>query len=254
MGTIHYLRPKDKTGNAHGRAHEESARLKTAISQAQLAAVLIGETLTRSGILPAKVQLLIDRLCGKSVPPPRIAGPASERNPAVPAIRASRNTSASDAASANVVSASIDAFTVASVMAGTIRLNDPSEVSAGASEANQAALKLKSAFIAVPDDILVARQISSGQVAFCISSMDVLAATLGDILRQNRHMIETWAINGGRPALNMRHMAKAPFGRIAHKGAEGASDLRAVAVRISRESGARASYYVIELSLTPRHG
>lgn len=233
-------------------------RLKVALSQAHLAAVLTGETVSRNGIVPPKVSALAERLSsGPNVPAKtasRIPSTGLARNPAAGALiqRSSAGKPSTGASAfANAIGASVDAFVAIAVISGTIQLNAVSE---GASESQQAALRLKSAFIGVPDDILLARQNSTRQVAFSIGSFEVLGDTLSDIVRQKRHMIESWAANGGKPALNLRHQARAPFGRIAHSGAEMASDLRAVAVRISRETGPWESFYLIELSLTPRSG
>jgi hypothetical protein len=146
-------------------------------------------------------------------------------------------------------------FSVASVVGGNIHLHDVAGEAGSASDSRQTALKLKSHYIAVPDDILVARQNRTHAIAFSINSLEALAVTLGDIIRHNRHMVENWAANnGGRPPLNLRYQARAPFGRIAHVGAQSASDLRAVAVRLTREHGTRNPFFTIELALSHRAG
>ncbi len=250
MATIHYLRPQDRPGSG-AAPREESPRLRIALSQVQLAAIITGETATRNAAVPAKAQALLQKFRDRSESSPRPDPGAAKRNPAITIGAKAPPISSSDLAAANIVSASVDAFAVDAVISGNLKFALSDEASA---DTGQSLFKLRSAFIAVPDDVLVARQNRMRQVAFSVYGMDQLAGMLNDLFRQNRHMIEGWAVNGGRPALNLRYQAKNPFGRIAHMGAESATDLRAVAVRISREAGARAFYYMIELSLALRSG
>lgn len=254
MSNVHYLRPPERPERTAGQ-QGDGLRLKVALMGAHLAAVLTGETVTRNGIVPPKVSALAERLSsGPAKVMPRTSITGLARNPTTgPLVQRSNKppTGGEASAFANAIGASVDAFVAIAVISGRVQLNAVSE---GASESQQAALRLKSALIGVPDEILLARQNSTRQVAFSIGSFDVLSDTLSDILRQKRHMVESWAANGGKPALSLRHQARTPFGRIAHPGAEAASDLRAVAVRISRESGPWESFYLIELSLTPRAG
>lgn len=256
MSNIHYLRPREQPDRNDGQ-QPESPRLRIAMSQAHLAAVLMGETVTRNGIVPAKVSAFLERLTARAggsaltskpslaAGQPRLPLPGLQRT-------VTRTPPSSDSSGfANAVGASVDAFIVIAVISGTIQFNT---ISQGASESQQAALRLKSAYIGVPDDILLAREKSTQQVVFSINSFEVLSETVSDILRQKRHMIENWAVMGGRPALNLRYQARTPFGRMAHRGADASSDLRGVAVRASRETGPWESFYLLELSLTPRTG
>lgn len=245
MASIHYLRPQDRPTPDQPSRDGESPRLRVAISHWHLAAVLLGETIMRHGIVPPKSLALAERLSGSapSAPPP----PSRHRQ--VAAVRKPQSAATLTTAFANAVSAAVDAFIAVSVVNGTLELHD---VSRGGNESLQAALRLKSEFIGVPDDIIVARQSRTRQVAFAFPDLDTLGATLSAVLRHERLMVENWAAGGGRFDLHLKHQARVPFGRIAHVGASAATDLRAIAIRLSREIGVHGPYCMAELSLTPR--
>lgn len=254
MSNVYYLRPP-KRPEPRDVPQNDYPKLRIAMSPAHLAAVMMGETVTRNGMVPAKISAFLERLTTtRSGPTVSVGKPIAgqPRLPIAPARATGKPSAGIDSTGfANAIGASVDAFIVIAVIGGTIQFNAISE---GASESQQAALRLKSAYIGVPDNILIARQKSTQQVAFSINSLEALAEAVSEILRQKRHMIESWAAMGGRPALNLRYQARTPFGRIAHLGADDSSDLRGVAVRASRETGPWDSFYLIELSLTPRQG
>jgi hypothetical protein len=250
MANIVYLRPQDRPDRNKERS-EEPPRLKTALSLAHLAALLTGETVTRNASLSAKVAAMLSRMDFSGDSPSKTSAltslPATLKPAALPRRVAA---GAGDVAALTRPPAASDAFAAAAVIGGHLHILDAGESSSA--ESRTAPARLKSHFIAVPDNILVARQNRTGTTAFSVRSLETLASTIEDILRHNKHMVENWAGHGGRPPLNLRFQARLPFGRMAHAGATTATDLRAVAVRMTREQGAGQPYVAIEMALSHR--
>ena len=224
MADIYYLRPVAKSAGGLPSAIL-APRLTLALSADQLAAMLARETLLAiSGGQPAPRQKsMLSGIGGASV-------------------KSGMHGYALDTL--------YDVLLVGSVRAGKVRIR--LAASAASSKIQLAAAKIQAEFISVPDDILVARQKRTGQVAFAFRDAAQLESTIDDVISGNRVMFENWARRGGQPPLYLRHQAKAPIGRIVHAGAEIATDLRSVAVKAACALAHNLPYYTIELSLSQR--
>ncbi len=229
MADIYYLRPVRKP-EAQAEPLAAAPRLTIALSVHHLAAILARETLLPgSGGQPgARLKAMMSGLGG--------AGGLSAR-------------------SANIEHAldiKYDVLLIDSVRSGKVKIRPVANASAASSQIQLSAAKIQAEFIGVPDDILIARQKRTGQVAFSFHGAASLEMTIDDVIGANRVMFENWARRGGQPPLHLRHQGKSPFGRIVHEGAESATDLRSVAAKVMCDHAQGLPYYTIELSLSQR--
>jgi hypothetical protein len=226
MADIYYLRPVRKP-DAPAAQTASAPQLTIALSDSHLAAILARETLLPSGggQPSARIKALMSGFGGLPV---RGAG------------------------NGHALESKLDVLLIDSVRSGKVKIRPVANAGAASSQIQLATAKIQAEFINVPDDILIARQKRTGQVAFTFHDAASLETTLDDIIGGSRVMFENWARRGGQPPLHLRHQAKAPFGRIVHAGAESATDLRSVAVKAVREDALGLQYYTIELSLSQR--
>lgn len=229
MADIYYLRPVRKP-DAHTEPLAAVPRLTVALSASQLAAILARETL--------------------------LPGSGDQSNPRLKAMLAGIGGSVGlPVRSANIEHAldtKFDVLLVDSVRSGKVNIRSIVNAGPASSPILLSAAKIQAEFIGVPDDVLIARQKRTGQVAFSFHGAASLEKTIDDVIGANRVMFENWARGGGQPPLRLRHQGKSPFGRIAHEGAESATDLRSVAAKVMCDHAQGLPYYTIELSLSQR--
>lgn len=244
MSNVYYLRPPGQKSSQP--APEAGARhLRVALSAAHLAAALRRSSSPRAGKLPPDVESLAWQFA--DAPNPASGSKGRLRQKEEPAAVRPRRSALSAAHASGFLPGNV--FVVAEVLAGKVRF-DPAASSN--TDLGRSLLRLRSEFIGVPDDILLARQERTGAVAFSIASLDDLGEVVSGLIGSQRHMIESWAFQGARPGIRFRYQAARPFGRVAHVGASEATDLRALGVQMSSERQGHDRFYVVELSLTHR--
>lgn len=245
MSNIYYLRPPAPRP-AKGAEEAEVQELKIALNPLHLAAILIRGSVALSGQSSPQVETLARKFVSTATGPQQRASgriPARSGSPAETSARADQNRSIAVPAAAQTLQ---KVLSVATVAAGKVKLDQSSYVTgARGSEI----LKLRSQFIAVPDDVLLARQERTRCVTFAVSSMERLADVVNDAVMSQRFMIENWAVNGGRPDIRFKYQAREPFGRVVHVNASEATDLRALAVRLASERDGPERLYVMAFSL-----
>lgn len=226
MADIYYLRPVRKP-DAQPQPLAAAPRLTVALSARHLAAILARETLLPgSGVLPGpRLKAMMSSLGGAAL---RSAG------------------------AEHALDTKFDVITVDSVRSGRVKIRFIADAGPSLSPILLSAAKLQAEYIGVPDDILIARQKRTGQVAFSFNDAQSLEAALDELIGGNRVMFENWAKRGGQPPLYLRHQAKSPFGRMVHAGAESATELRSVAAKAMSDHAHGAPLYMIELSLSQR--
>lgn len=245
MSNIYYLRPSAPRP-AKGVEDAEVQELKIALNPLHLAAVLIRGSVALSGQSSQQVEMLARKFVSSATgPQPRVPGKIPTRGglPAESSARADPNRSIAVPAAAQTLQ---KVLSVATVAAGKVKL-DQSSYATGSRGSE--ILKLRSQFVAVPDDVLLARQERARRVTFSVSSMERLGDVVNDAIMSQRFMIENWAVNGGRPDIRFKYQAREPFGRVVHLNAKEATDLRALAVRLTSERDGSERLYVVALSL-----
>ena len=225
MADIYYLRPVRKP-DAQAQPLAAPPRLTVALSISQLAAILSRETLLPGGGQPGlRLRAMMSGLGGASV---RSAGIE------------------------HALDTKFDVLLIDSVRSGKIRMRSIANAGPASSPLTLSAARIQAEYIGVPDDILIARQKRTGQVAFAFHNAESLETAIDELFAGNRVMFEHWARRGGQPPLHLRHQGKSPFGRIVHEGADSATDLRSVAAKALCDHAHGAPFYMIELSLSQR--
>lgn len=237
MSNVFYLRPADRKPPP-AAAKPESLPLRVALTRVQLAAVICRSSTSRGGKPPMDVEAMARKL----------AADRARQLPSAPFQRHGAVAAPSSAAIGGSTHLPSNAFTAADVFAGRIKI-DPA---VSQSDLGRSLLRLRAEYIGVPDEVLVARQERTGAVAFSISDLDRLGDLVSGVIGSQRHMIENWASQGGRPGIKFRYQAPGPFGRVVHVGASEATNLRAIGVQVVNDRAGPDGFYIVDLALTQR--
>jgi hypothetical protein len=226
MADIYYLRTARKP-DAQPQASAAEPRLTVALSLSQMAAILSRETLLPGGggQPGARLKAMMSSLGGAPV-----------RNAGIE----------------HALDTKFDVLLVDSIRSGKIRIRSIANPGPASGKLILSAARIQAEYIGVPDEILIARQKRTGQVAFSFHKAESLETALDELIGGNRVMFENWARRSGQPPLYLRHQGKSPFGRIAHPGADNATDLRSVAAKATSDHAHGSPFYMIELSLSQR--
>lgn len=245
MSNIYYLRPPAPRP-VKGAEETEVQELRVALNPLHLAAVLVRGSVALSGQSSEQVEMLARRFVAPMVGPQHRAPARTSTRGGLSAESSVRANQGRPIAVPVTAPTLQRVLSVATVAAGRIRLDHSGFATAARGNAT---LKLRSQFIAVPDDVLLARQERTGRVTFAFGSAERLADMVSDVIMSQRFMIENWANNGGRPDIRFKYQAREPFGRVVHLNASEATDLRALAVRLTSERDGPERLYVMALSL-----